>query len=174
MTCVWQECLCKVAEQPFNGKKIKAEKAKGKGKSSASKSALVFKCACDFGGADFTISDKQGLNCDCSGAKCKCQKKCVCKHAAGAKSKAAAKKASFREIFPANTAPRFEEDAPDKGPHAQPAAPAAAAPEARIDGASLKFDDATGTSQLETDMRENGPLLDQGSARASKMAQQRH
>ncbi len=38
----------------------------------------LFKCGCDFGGADVTVSKTQGLDCDCAVAKCVCKKKCVC------------------------------------------------------------------------------------------------
>lgn len=45
---------------------------------SASKEPIMFKCGCDFGGADVTIKKEQGLDCDCNVAKCKCKKQCEC------------------------------------------------------------------------------------------------
>jgi len=38
----------------------------------------LFKCGCDFGGADVSIAPGQGLECDCTSAKCTCSKKCTC------------------------------------------------------------------------------------------------
>jgi len=40
--------------------------------------ATLFKCGCDFGGVDVTVTDTQALQCDCSVAKCSCDKKCSC------------------------------------------------------------------------------------------------
>lgn len=43
----------------------------------------LFKCGCDFGGADVQVGGTSGLECDCSSAKCMCTKKCVCQDGNG-------------------------------------------------------------------------------------------
>jgi len=43
----------------------------------------LFKCGCDFGGADVAMGASQSLDCDCSIAKCECTKKCACTDNAG-------------------------------------------------------------------------------------------
>jgi hypothetical protein len=42
------------------------------------KEPVLFKCGCDFGGADVAMQQSQGLDCDCNVAKCSCKKQCTC------------------------------------------------------------------------------------------------
>ena len=55
----------------------------GGASSTARAEPALFKCGCDFGGADVAMGSSQSLDCDCSIAKCECTKKCACSDAKG-------------------------------------------------------------------------------------------
>jgi hypothetical protein len=89
--CLCQkECLCKIVEaDSYKGARAQPAasppvKAGSQPQSSVKKAAeklppFTFKCACDFGGREFVVSKQEGLDCECSTAKCTCEKRCACK-----------------------------------------------------------------------------------------------
>lgn len=74
-----KECLCRITEDAFQGRKeVGPDKERGAAKHKG-KDPVTFKCGCDFGSSDFSMAKGQGLDCDCSAAKCTCGKKCTCR-----------------------------------------------------------------------------------------------
>ena len=78
-----KECICRITENPFGGKKVEGGDNKSSKKRPDGKKPIVFKCGCDFGATDFQLSKDEGLDCDCAAAKCNCEKKCSCRLRSG-------------------------------------------------------------------------------------------
>eukprot|EP01006_Ploeotia_vitrea_P037051 TRINITY_DN66088_c3_g2_i1.p2 TRINITY_DN66088_c3_g2~~TRINITY_DN66088_c3_g2_i1.p2 ORF type:complete len:272 (+),score=120.93 TRINITY_DN66088_c3_g2_i1:32-847(+) len=131
-----KECFCKIVEK-FKGKKLKVPKggakaaAKDKPKSAKKKKTkdITFKCGCEFGGADFSMSKSEGLDCECNGAKCTCTKKCKCTAGGGG--------AKFREKLPPLELSEKEPSAASSTEAATASAAAPSTPQQHDDGAIM-------------------------------------
>jgi type IV secretory pathway VirB10-like protein len=68
----------------------------------------MFRCGCDFGGVDMALTADQGLDCDCSVAKCTCQKKCSCTGPGAVKTEFIQQTTTSYPIKPSTSSPPTE------------------------------------------------------------------